>query len=76
MSNSEAQARIKTNKGLEASGWRLVDEGNHRSNVQLENNITIKKLGDDFDAVSDALWIICCLWIIYCLMIKVFRWWY
>ena len=47
----EAQARIKINKLLEESGWRLIDDENGKANVILEPGITIKDLGDDFENV-------------------------
>lgn len=48
----EAQARIKINKLLEASDWRLLDEGNTQANVILEPNIKIDDLGTDFEGVK------------------------
>ncbi|MCL4377471.1 MAG: DEAD/DEAH box helicase family protein [Actinobacteria bacterium] len=47
----EAKARIKINKLLEESGWRLIDNKNGRANVILEPGINIKELGDDFENV-------------------------
>ena len=51
---TEATARIKINKLLEAAGWRFFAEGNKPANIRLEPSVTIKKsdmddLGDDFD---------------------------
>lgn len=36
MAQKEADARIKINKLLEASGWRFFAEGNLPANIQLE----------------------------------------
>ena len=36
MNTKEAKARIKINKLLEESGWRLLDSEDGRANVQLE----------------------------------------
>ena len=47
----EAQARIKINKLLEESGWRLIDNDKGKTNVLLEPGINIKDLGDDFENV-------------------------
>ena len=47
----EAQARIKINKLLEESGWRLIDNDTGKTNVLLEPGINIKDLGDDFENV-------------------------
>jgi type I restriction enzyme R subunit len=51
MSEKEAQARIKINKMLEESGWRLLDTPTAKTNVHLETSIKLKtdELGDDFD---------------------------
>lgn len=49
----EAQARIKINKLLEASGWRFEDSVEGPANIQLEANVTYSELGDDLEqAVS------------------------
>lgn len=49
MSEKEAQARIKINKLLEESGWRLLDEETNKANVVLENNIKIvERFGEEF----------------------------
>lgn len=45
----EAQARIKINKLLEASGWRFEDNENGKANIQLEPGVKISELGDDFE---------------------------
>lgn len=54
---SEATARIKINKLLEAAGWRFFAEGDKPANIRLEPSVTIKKshlddLGDDFDKTT------------------------
>jgi type I restriction enzyme R subunit len=45
----EAQARIKINKLLEQSGWRLIDDATGTANVQLEPGVTMSALGNDFE---------------------------
>ena len=47
----EAQARIKINKLLEVSNWRLIDNDKGKKNVLLESGITIEDLGNDFENV-------------------------
>ena len=54
MSTKEAKARIKINKLLEDSGWRLLADENGQANVQLEQGVSITKkdidaFGDDFE---------------------------
>ena len=49
MSRKEASARLKINKLLEGSGWRLFDEAGERANVQVENHVHLNSLGDDFE---------------------------
>ena len=51
---TEVEARIKTNKLLEKSGWRLFDDENGEANVWLEPEVKITKesfdsLGSDFE---------------------------
>jgi len=54
MSKKEAAARLKINKMLEESGWRLLDQDNLRANVDVETRLNPGKkldasqLGDDF----------------------------
>lgn len=48
----EAQARIRINKLLEESGWRLVAEGDKRANVELEPGVDITKVGDDYELIA------------------------
>lgn len=57
MNRTEAIARIKINKLLEAAGWRFFAEGNKPANIQLEANVTITSadldaLGNDFEKSS------------------------
>ena len=54
---NEATARIKSNRLLEAAGWRFFADGNQPANICLEPSITIKAsdldaLGDDFDQTA------------------------
>ncbi len=53
MVEKEAKARIKINKMLEESGWRLLDTSTSKANVHLETTIKQRSddLGDDFDNV-------------------------
>jgi len=46
MAQKEAKARLKINKLLEASGWRLLDDEKGPANVDVENKVN---LGDDFE---------------------------
>jgi hypothetical protein len=39
----EAKARIKINKLLEESGWRLFDSAEGKANILLENNVKLMK---------------------------------
>lgn len=54
MPKKEAAARLKINKMLEESGWRLLDNANGRANVDVETRLNPGKkldpteLGDDF----------------------------
>ena len=54
---NEASARVKINRLLEASGWRLLAEGGKPANVCLKLGITIKTsaidaLGNNFEHES------------------------
>ena len=54
---SEAAARIKINKLLEAAGWRFFPAGEQPANIRLEPGVTIKTfdldaLGNDFEQIS------------------------
>jgi len=55
----EAKARIKINKLLEESGWRLLDNKDGKANVLFENNIKITKsaidaMGDNFEKTANG----------------------
>lgn len=59
MPAKEAKARIKINKLLEDSGWRLVDDSAGKANVVLENNVRITRIvaddmGEDFEKTSNG----------------------
>ena len=54
---SEAAARIKINKLLEAAGWRFFPAGGQPANIRLESSVTIQTsdleaLGNDFEQSS------------------------
>lgn len=51
---TEAKARIKINKLLEESGWRLLDEGLFKANVILEGHTRMEDLGDDFEKTKSG----------------------
>ncbi len=56
MSAKEAKARIKINKLLEESGWRLVDDSSCKANVVLENNVRLSSLaGDDMGLLQELI---------------------
>lgn len=53
----EAQARIKINKLLEASGWRFFDDSQGKANIALESNAKLTQaqvdaMGNDFETTS------------------------
>jgi type I restriction enzyme R subunit len=57
MPPKEAKARIKINKLLEDSGWRLVDDSNGPANVVLEGKVKIThtaadSMGEDFEKTT------------------------
>jgi type I restriction enzyme R subunit len=52
MNDKEASARIKINKLLEDSGWRLTEDESGKANVELEQGVDITKVGDDFELIS------------------------
>ena len=59
MSNNEAKARIKINKLLEQTGWRLLDDNKGKANVVLEGNIKLTEkildeYGDDFEKTQNG----------------------
>ena len=54
---TEATARIKINKLLEAAGWRFFDKGDKPANIVLESSVKIRKSdldawGSDFEQTS------------------------
>ena len=56
MLGKEAKARIKINKLLEDSGWRLLDNEEGKANIQLEQGVSITKkdidaFGEDFENI-------------------------
>lgn len=54
MPKKEATARLKINKMLDESGWRLLDTPTARANVQVENHIKLDRLGDDFEHTANG----------------------
>lgn len=55
----EAKARIKINKLLEDSGWRVFDDEKGQANIQLEPNVKITKkdidaFGEDFESTKSG----------------------
>ncbi len=59
MPEKEAKARIKINKLLEESGWRLVDEPRGKANVVYESHAKITqkmqdKWGEDFEQTKNG----------------------
>ena len=45
----EAKARIKINNLLQASGWRFFDDETGAKNIEVEGNVNLESLGDDFE---------------------------
>jgi len=59
MSQKEAKARIKINRLLQESGWRLEDSGGRKANVVYESHVKISPesqtdLGKDFEKTKDG----------------------
>jgi type I restriction enzyme R subunit len=59
MPEKEAKARIKINKLLEESGWRLLDNSSGKANVVLENNVKLTHavtdiMGNDFEKITNG----------------------
>ena len=58
MSKKEASARLKINKLLEESGWRLLDSEQGRANVDVETRLSpdqkidIHNAGEDFENIK------------------------
>ena len=55
MNKKEASARLKINKLLEESGWRLIDSGGKKANIEVETHLHVDEnqshssMGDDFE---------------------------
>src|SRR3989338_5352725 len=49
MAQKEAKARIKINNLLQQSGWRFFDESSGSKNIEVEGNVNLEGLGDDFE---------------------------
>jgi|GEM_PF-6280693 len=45
----EAKARLKINKLLEESGWRLLDGSKGKANVIVEGNVTLAPISENKD---------------------------
>ncbi|MBI2046471.1 MAG: type I restriction enzyme HsdR N-terminal domain-containing protein, partial [Parcubacteria group bacterium] len=45
----EAKARIKINSLLQDSGWRFFDVKTGSKNIEVEDNVNLESLGDDFE---------------------------
>ena len=54
MSAKEASARIKINKLLEQAGWRFFDDESWKANIQVETNVKISEMWDDFENISNG----------------------
>lgn len=60
MSKKEASARLKINKLLEESDWRLVDADGKRANIDVETrlnpdeSINIQDAGEDFENIKEG----------------------
>lgn len=53
ITNSEAKARVKINKLLQAAGWRFEDTSEGKANISLESGVKFKDLDEDLkDAVT------------------------
>lgn len=48
----EAKARLKINSLLEESGWRFFEKDDKPANVQVETNVKMKDIWDDFENIS------------------------
>src|SRR3989344_2752407 len=49
MAQKEAKARIKINNLLQQSGWRFFDDNSGSRNIEVEGNVNLEGLGDDFE---------------------------
>jgi type I restriction enzyme R subunit len=45
----EAKARLKINQLLQDSGWRFFDDKTGSRNIEVEGNVNLEELGDDFE---------------------------
>ena len=45
----EAKARLKINALLQESGWRFFDDKSGAKNIEVEGNVNLESLGDDFE---------------------------
>lgn len=45
----EAKARIKINQLLQETGWRFFDDSTGSRNIEVEGNVNLEGLGDDFE---------------------------
>ncbi len=54
MSKKEAAARIKINDLLKEAGWRFEDNTQEKANIQLEQNVKIGELGDNFEKTKNG----------------------
>jgi len=45
----EAKARLKINQLLQEAGWRFFDDNSGSRNIEVEGNVNLEGLGDDFE---------------------------
>jgi type I restriction enzyme, R subunit len=45
----EARARLKVNKLLEEAGWLFFDQDGKKANVEVEGNVMLESLGENFE---------------------------
>lgn len=45
----EAKARIKINELLRNTGWRFFNDKTGARNIEVEGNVNLESLGDDFE---------------------------
>ena len=48
----EAKARIKINSLLQESGWRFFDDNSGTKNIEVEGDVKMESLGDNFEHVK------------------------
>ena len=51
----EAKARIKINALLQESGWRFFDDKTGTRNIEVEGNVNLESLGDDFEDNNEVV---------------------